>query len=298
MSQQRPSTLEFAYTIYRLDAQARRVTADTLRTYRDRIEPFIRWYNEQGFVYLHEVTPSHLRTYFVYLQGRNLSGHTVNGVGRALRAFFNFCVKDELMADTPMRRVTIPKVDKKILPSFTTEDVQKLLSACQSERDEAIILTLLDTGLRSSEFVGLNGGDIDLQVGSVIVRQGKGRKDRIVHIGLRTRKQLLRYYALVRGTPGPNEPVWLSEKGRKRLGNSGLRQLLERIGIAGSVSHCSPHTFRRTCALWMLRSGASIYHVQRFLGHEDITVLKQYLSLVQDDIKDAHQKFGPVDNMT
>jgi integrase/recombinase XerD len=297
MPKQQPSTIELAYSVYRLDAQARRVTPGTLRTYSDRIEPFIRWCNEQGVTLLAEITSTLLRTYFVHLQERNLSSYTVNGIGRALKAFLNFCVKEGLIPESPMRRVTVPKVDKKILPAFSVEDVQKLLGACEGERDEAIILFLLDTGVRAGEFVGLNGGDIDQHTGSILVRQGKGRKDRTVHIGARARKQLLRYYALERGTPGPAEPVWVSERGGKRLTASGLRQLLERIGQVGGVSNCSPHTFRRTCALWMLRSGASIYHVQRFLGHEDLTVLRQYLALVEGDIKAAHQQHGAVDNM-
>jgi site-specific recombinase XerD len=128
------------------------------------------------------------------------------------------------------------------------------------------------------------------------VRQGKGRKDRTTYLGARARKHMLRYY-LDCGAPSPHGPVWRNERTGERLTTSGLRRLLLRLGEATSVPHCAPHTFRRTFALWSLRSGMSIYHLQRLMGHEDITVLRQYLALVDDDIAGAHARYGAVDNM-
>ena len=296
MPQKKLFTLAAAYALYRLDAQARRVTSGTLRTYRDRIEPFIRWCSEQGVTLLADISSSLLRSYLIHLQDRQLSSHTVNGSARAIKAFFRFCVAEELLDDSPMRRVAIPKADKKILPAFTVDDVQRLLAACESERDEAVVLFLLDTGLRVAELVNLNGGDVDLKTGAVWVRQGKGRKDRTVYMGARAMKQLLRYY-LERGEPGEHDPVWTNQQSGERLTDSGVRQSLAKLGARAGVGHCSPHTFRRTCALWMLRSGASIYHVQRMLGHEDLSVLKQYLALLDADIQTAHKAHGAVDNM-
>ena len=71
--------------------------------------------------------------------------------------------------------------------------------------------------------------------------------------------------------------------------------MLERLGNRAGVEHCHPHTFRRTFALWSLRSGMSLYHLQRLMGHEDIAVLRQYLALVDTDLKSAHEKYGAVD---
>lgn len=296
MSEQLLPKIADAYKIYRLDAQARRLTPATLGTYKDRIEPFIKWCETRNAPLLHDVTATLLRTYLVHLQERELASHTVNGIARALKAFFNFCVSEGLITDTPMRRVTIPKVDKQILPAFSVDDAQKLLAVCESKRDEAVLLFLLDTGVRASELIGLNGSDIEAETGVVVIRQGKGRKDRVVYIGVKTKKALMRYY-IERGTPEENEAVWVSERGGERLTNSGLRQLLKRLGQTADVRNCSPHTFRRTFALWALRSGMSIYHLQRLMGHADLTVLKQYLALVESDAKAAHAQYGSVDNM-
>lgn len=296
MSQKQPHKIEAAYNLFKLDNQSRRFTKATITTYRDRLEPLIRWCEAQCVHLLTDITPSTLRSYLVHLQDRNLADHTINGVARATKTFFNFCVREGLLTESPMNKVSMPKIGKHILPALTVEDAQKLLKACENERDEAIILFLLDTGVRATEFINLNGGDIDIKIGAVVVRQGKGRKDRTVYMGAKARKQLLRYY-MHRGEPKEKDPVWLSEKNRERLTTSGLRQLLERLGTKAAVKDCSPHTFRRTFALWSLRNGMSIYHLQRLMGHADITVLRQYLDLVQSDLKNAHDQHGSVDGM-
>lgn len=295
MPQKQPPTLASAYEIYTLDAKSRRVTSETLRTYNDRIKPFIDWCNAQNVTAITDLTATHIRTYLISLQERNLSSYTVNGAARAIRAWLNFCVDEGLLPDSPMRRVSIPKLERKLPNALSVEDAQKLLAACDNDRNEAVLLFLLDTGLRAAEFCKLDGRDIDMNSGTVLVRQGKGQKDRTVYIGNRAKKQLLRYF-LTRGTPGDNEPVWLAERSQERLTTSGLRQILDRLGKKAGV-HCHPHLIRRTFAVFSLRSGMTIYHLQRLMGHTDIGVLRSYLALVENDAQEAHQKFGAVDNM-
>ena len=79
--------------------------------------------------------------------------------------------------------------------------------------------------------------------------------------------------------------------------DSGLRQLLERIGLRAGVAHCHPHTFRRTFALWSLRNGMSIFHLQRLMGHADVTMLRRYLDLLHAGLQTAHAEHGVVDHM-
>lgn len=190
----------------------------------------------------------------------------------------------------------MPRIDRRILPALAEEDVQRLLAACLSARDKAIVLVLLDTGCRAAELVGLVGRDIDLQSGEVHICAGKGGKDRIVFIGYKTRKHLLRYF-MGTCTPAADELVWGSEKTCEPLMQSGLNQLLKRLGKCAGVAHCSPHTLRRTFALWSLRSGMDIYTLARLMGHTDITVLRQYLALTDLDLAKTHQRHGLVDHL-
>lgn len=286
--------LSTALELFQLENRARRYSPTTIDFYQKRLPRFIAWCEERGVTRLQDVTPGLLRGYLVTSQERGLAAHTVHGIARALRTWFFFCVEEGLIDKSPMVKVAMPRLPKKILPALEVEDVHRLLSVCETERDKAILLFLVDTGLRASEFVRLDAADVDLAQGTVSVRGGKGGKDRTTYIGVNTRKQLQRYY-LDAGRPAPHEPVWRSLKTGERLTTSGLRRLLQRLGDAAGVKHCAPHTFRRTFALWSLRSGMSIYHLQRLMGHEDIDVLRQYLDLVDSDIAGAHERFGAVD---
>ena len=153
---------------------------------------------------------------------------------------------------------------------------------------------MLDTGVRSSECVGLNVGDVDAKVGVVHVRGGRAIRTATRSLAHAPASPSLRY--LLSRTQTPNAPLWTGNRG-ERISTSGLCQLLERLGLAAGVEHCNPHTFRRTFALWSLRAGMSIYHLQRLMGHEDITVLRQYLDLVQEDIKAVHEAANILDKL-
>lgn len=290
-------TLDEAYSLFVLDAKSRRFTKRTLEFYDYHLKDFFKWLlarPQYNVTHLHQVSSTHIKTYFVNLQERQFASATQHNAARALRAFFNVCVREELLTVSPFAKVKMPQEEKKILPAFSKEDVKKLVAKCQSPREKAIVLCLLDSGCRATEFVNLNVGDVSLEHGEVRVKQGKQQKDRTTYIGAKARKQLARYL-VQRNRPADKEPLFVSERGGKRLTRSGLRQILVKLGERAEVEHCHPHTFRRSCALWMLRGGASIYHVQRLLGHDDLDTLKQYLALLEGDVKDAHQRFGAVD---
>jgi site-specific recombinase XerD len=165
-----------------------------------------------------------------------LSAHYIHSIARALRAFFKFCIDDEQWASvSPMQGVAMPKRPKDILPSFTKDEIKRLQKAATGEREQAIVLFLLDTGMRASELVALNGGDIELKTGTVRIRVGKGEKARTVYIGSRSTRALLQYFRQ-RGTPAPNKPVWVTErKPHKRLTYFDLAQLMRKLGGLADV---------------------------------------------------------------
>lgn len=294
--QQSTPSFEQAFQMFMLDAESRRLTNSTKRFYRQRLGRFFSWCLTQNVSQVDEVSPHLIRAYLVTLQDRGLADHTQHAAARAIRTFFNFCVAEEFLSDSPMKRVRMPRLDKRILPAFEKEEVQRLLAVCDNQRDKTIVLCLLDTGCRNSEFIALDGGNVDLKSGAVYVHQGKGRKDRVTYLGAAARKQLMRYYT-ERGTPGETDPIWLSFNNGERLTTWGLIQLMGRLGDKAGVEHCTPHTFRRTMALWSLRNGMNIYALQQLMGHSDLTVLMRYLALVENDLKNAHDSYGAVDSM-
>jgi site-specific recombinase XerD len=284
-----------AYTGWLLDLEARRCTPATLEHYHHCLGGFVDWLQDtQRLTHLHQITPTHIRTYLASLQARKLSGNTALGVYRDIRAWCNFCVVEGWLSMSPTARLRAPKVEKAILPAFTPDDVQRLLGACEIHRDRALVLFLIDTGCRAHEFVELVGADLSLNDGAVTIQKGKGGKGRTVYIGVQTRKALLRYFAEM-GKPSPTSPLFASQQTGKALTTSGLRQLLRRLGKRANVAHCHPHTFRRTFALWNLRAGMNIFVLQRLMGHEDLTVLRRYLALVEHDLQAAHTQAGTID---
>lgn len=292
-----PITLSQAVEAHRLDLLARRLSPATVTKYQLWLGSFVKFLEGQGVKSAQEMTAAHIRVYLAGLAERGLSAHTQHTAARCVRAWLNFLVGEGELPESPMKRVKMPKLDNRILPAFTAEDVQALLAACLNGRDKAIVLCLLDTGLRAREFVGLNVGDVDTRTGAVMVRLGKGGKDRQVYLGARSRQALQRYLRRRdASTLGNASPLWVSRWTGARLRRAGLRQVLRRLAERSGVENCHPHTFRRTFALWSLRAGMDVYSLQRLMGHVDLTMLRRYLALVEADLQTAHKEHGPVDS--
>ena len=282
------TSLQLAFDSFLLDAEARRLKPATIRFYRQQIQPFIDSLSTQGVITPEGIKAQHIRRHMVAMQRKGLADASVHASARAIRAFCNFMVREELLEKSPMRKVQMPKMEQRILPAFTPEDVQRLLAVCNHERDKAIVLCLLDTGCRASEFIALNVGDVDIHSGKVVVLQGKGGKQRVTFLVAKARKALLKYF-MARGGMQEDGPLWPGLNSDKRLTDSGLRLLLRRLGRRAKVDHCHPHTFRRTFALWSLRAGMNIYALQRIMGHSDLSIFRRYLALVEEDLHDAHR---------
>lgn len=291
--QQKP-TLQDAFELFLLDCQARRFTKHTLRFYRERLSLFTKWVGETTL--LHQLTATEIKRFFIDLQDRDLSSAYVHSHARAIRTFCNYCVRDELVEKSPFAKVKMPTLAKKILPALTADEVDALLDACVGQRDKTIVLFLLDSGVRATEAVGLNVGDVSFKTGAVTVRQGKGQKDRTTFVGAKVRKQV-RLYLMERNGPEPHEPLFVSERGGERLTYYGLAQMLRRLRDDAGVRNFSAHACRRTFAINCLRGGMDIFVLAKLMGHADIAVLKQYLDILRNDLQNAHERYGPVDNM-
>lgn len=293
-------SIEEAYSVFRLDRQSERVRPSTLRFYEWTLRPFFAWLETQGVTCIGEIANLHIRGYLVEKQTldkgkpteREASAHYLHDIARAIRAFVRFCVDEGWIVDSPMRNVKMPRKPNKILAAYTDGEIKKLLAAAADDRERAVILFLLDTGARISEVCGVTAGDIQLSTNSVLIRAGKGEKDRHVYFGAKTAKALIR---VTRGLQ-PGDYVWANRRTGKRLMYRGLAKTLRQLGERAHV-HCTAHKFRRTFAINSLRNGMNIYTLAQLMGHSDITILKPYLDLLRSDLRAGHQQFGVVDNL-
>lgn len=284
-----------AYAEFIASREAANVSARTIGYYRDKLHPFCVWCASNGAPTVTDVTAKHIRDFIITLRDRDLSAWTMHGSARAIKAYLRFCQSEGMIADVPP--ITMPKLPKELPQPFTVTEVERLIGSCECERDRAIVYMLVDTGLRASELIALDGGDVDLSSGLVFVRGGKGGKDRAVYFGGKTKGAILRYWREVGTKPAKDDPLFVTRVDPiERLSFWGLASMLRRLSKRADVQTCTPHRFRRTFAVWSLRAGMDVFTLQRLMGHEDLGTTRRYVALVDDDLKAAHKRFGAADS--
>ncbi len=281
----------FALESFLLDAEARQLRPATMRYYRQQITWFLAFAVDAGITAPCEISALTIRKYFTDMQHRGLSPASVQSAARAVRAFSNFMVAEEIIGTSPMKRVRMPRVDRTKPDSFSKEEVRRLLKAATTWREKAVILCLIDSGCRSSEFIAWDIGDVNLATGTVRVRRTKVRDERTVYLGTKSRRALIKHLAELPDR-SPDSPVWQNLQTGDRLLPNGLNQMLRRIGKKAGVMPCGPHKFRRTTATWSLANGMSIYDLRKIMGHSDLDMLLRYLD---NDAGAAHKAHGAVD---
>jgi integrase/recombinase XerC/integrase/recombinase XerD len=230
---------------------------------------------------------------------------TVDTYFRALRAFCNFAVREGLLERSPCQTVKAPRVPKDQVQPFTADQAQSLVDAAKQSsqplRDSALILVLLDTGLRVSELCSLTIRDVDPETKQLTIR-GKGNKVRHVFLSATVRRALWRYVEHERRLASDDEPLFVASRGRRAdagLTPSGVFQLFQRLGQAARIRgvRCSPHTARHYFAISLLRNGASLFELQVLMGHEDLTVLRRYVALAEADLAQVHRRASPASRL-
>ncbi len=264
-------------------------TPATLEFYQNTTGKFARWLIDRRVKKVDQVTLMLIQEYLNHVRDRGVKDSTVHAHARGARVWLLWAHQNGYHPEK--LKVPMPKVAKRKQPVLSTGEVELLLRGCKSLRDKALILLMVDSGLRRAETVNVNWGDVDLETGLVEVKGGKGRKDRTVVIGQRTREVLTRYRSQVNHSS--NEPLIQSVYG-SRLTSTGLRQILRRLSSCTGVK-VTPHILRRTFATLSLRAGVNPVHLQELMGHATLEQTRKYVVLVEDDLKRAHELYGPVD---
>jgi len=248
-----------------------------------------------------------------------LSQSSVMKVRNSLVAFTKWGIEEGLYTEQnrPDKRLKTFKVSTEEVHPFLPEEVKALLKAAEyarvskpgnrsqftmkrqtAKRDVALILFMLDTGLRVSEVCRLLIRDVNLKNGEVTTARfstGIKSKGRTVYVGDGTKRAVWSYLA-ERGNPGQNEPLFMSTRGGAMTRGT-VQCLLYDIGDKAQVNNVHPHRFRHTFAIFYLRNGGDIYTLQRALGHSTLDMVKVYLQLAESDSADAHKRASPVDNL-
>lgn len=212
---------------------------------------------------------------------------------RILKAFFNFCIEDELIDFNPMRKVKVEAPQKELKQPVSPENIKKLMDATRygqnPKRDFAVLMLLLDSGARASEFCSIRRSDFD----DTIRINGKGDKIRTIHLAPVTVKAVRKYLRAAQHDE-MSDALFISRKTGKALTPGGLYQLIERLADRAEIENPGCHAFRRTFAVTLLRNGENVFTVQVLLGHADLTMTQIYNQVADADIAEAHKRSSPV----
>jgi len=248
-----------------------------------------------------EITPLDLRG---YVSALHEAGYAKTSVARrlaSLRTFYKFAQREGLAASNPAKPLRNPRRDRKLPHFLSTDEIGKLLVAPpattpQGLRDRAILETMYSAGLRVSEAIGMNDGDLDLAEGLARIR-GKGRRERLAPIGSFAAKALLRWIKLRRlsakESKGPLAPVFTNKFGRRLTTRSVHRMLLKYLKVAGLDLRTTPHTLRHSFATHLLDRGADIRSVQELLGHKSLVTTQIYTHVSTAGLRAAYEKAHP-----
>lgn len=275
---------------------------------RDRsITRFIIWCDERGITRPADITRAVLERYQRHLflsrkrDGAPLSLATQQSLLNPLRAFFKWLARENHILYNPASELILPRQPRQ-LPKvlLSVQDVEAVLNQPDSAtawglRDRAILETLYSTGIRRMELTRLTLYDVDLAQGTVMVRLGKGAKDRLIPIGRRACAWIARYVAEVRpelAVRSDELALFLTDYGepfeKNRLGDL-VRRYLRHAG----VTQGSCHVFRHACATHMLENGADIRFIQAMLGHSELSTTQIYTQVSIGKLKEIHAATHP-----
>ena len=293
---------------YLLAAEARHLSKNTLIDYSRTFRKFQEFLGED--LPFAKVTRQQIED-FLRLQA--VAKKTLLNYHIGLSALWTWAVNEELVATNIVHRVERAKPEKRAVEPFTEEDIRKLLSVISksraytrpgktetthtipnTDRNRAIILLLLDTGIRSSELCGLKINQTDLKNRRIRV-MGKGSKERWVPFCARTAQAIWKYLATRKDEPANNYLFITTEGGP--MDPDRMLKLLWGIGERAEVEDVHPHRFRHTFAINFLRNGGDPWSLQMMLGHSTMEMVKTYLSIAQADLDERHKLASPVDNL-
>lgn len=294
---------EIAQFLRYLDVEKNASTL-TIKSYReDLIDLADYLIEQQGKTSLKpdDISPRDLRGYVSALHEAGYARSSISRKLASLRSFYKFAQRQELATTNPAKPLRNPRGQRKLPHFLTSDEVERLLNSPPRDevlglRDRAILETMYSAGLRVSEVVGLNDGDIDLEEGLARVR-GKGRKERLSPLGRFAVAALHKYAYHRERSPkepiGKNAPVFVNRFGRRLTTRSVARMLEKYIQITGLDQRTTPHTLRHSFATHLLDRGADIRSVQELLGHKSLVTTQIYTHLSTANLKEVYERAHP-----
>jgi len=280
-------------------SEEKRASANTLSSYIRDLTQFQSWLITNGTADLRKVKKETINEYLLHMNHSGKSPATVTRSTASIKSFYSYMVQSGAVKTNPAKAVTAMKVERKYPEILTNREVELFLEQpkCVDEkgfRDHAMLELLYATGIRVSELIGLNVGDINLSAGFIRCRSKD--KERIVPLYPAAVKALEDYVKDIRPRiiADENEQALFVNMNGERMSRQGFWKIIKHYQeTAGIEKDITPHTLRHSFAAHLLENGADLRAIQEMLGHADISSTQIYTHVIQKQLKDIYNKAHP-----
>ncbi len=269
---------------------------NTVVNYRSATKYFSK---VSGITEIEDITEKSVKSFFLFGRvERNWKPRTFIGYHKTLIVFFRWCVENGHMEINFIDDIEVPKIEKKLPPKLTKQEVLKLLDIIYNYpydykflryRNYAIFSMFVFAGLRKSELLNLKLTDVDIENLSIFVRQGKGSKDRVVPISYTLARRLERYLKERKRLKKTCSRFFASLNRNQGFTDSGLKHLIRQMNEVSGIKFYS-HKLRHTFATLMLEGGCDIYSLSRMMGHSNIKTTTIYLMASAEHLRSQMTK--------
>ncbi|NIZ06886.1 MULTISPECIES: site-specific tyrosine recombinase XerD [unclassified Pseudoalteromonas] len=272
------------------------VSENTLAAYRSDLEKFCQFIKDKDLL---AVSSDDIEAYLAYRVDLGLKSRSTARSISALKRFYQYFVREKVIADSPMVNIAQPKAGQSLPKTLSEAEVEALLAAPDIEdpmglRDKAMLELLYATGLRVTELVGLRMEQINLRQAVVFVK-GKGNKERLVPLGEEAMYWLEQFLKVGRSQmiKHATDFVFPSKRGIGMTRQTFWHRIKHYAILASVESPLSPHTLRHAFATHLLNHGADLRVVQMMLGHSDLSTTQIYTHVANERLKSVHEQHHP-----
>lgn len=281
-------------------AVERGLAPNTLESYGRDLRQYLSYLAENKGIAITETTSATVGGYLLYLQAKGRAASTISRSLAAIKAFYHFLVREQIIQRDPTINLDAPKQEKKLPRVLSVEKVVELLEQPDLKtpagiRDRTMLEVLYATGLRVTELVSLKISDVNLNEGYIRC-MGKGSKERIVPLGTVAMKYLQFYLDNARkflASDPAEDTLFLNHHGHG-LTRQGFWKIIKKYAeMIDADDLITPHTLRHSFATHLLENGADLRAVQEMLGHADISTTQIYTHLTKNRLKNVYDKAHP-----
>lgn len=279
--------------------KVKQASKNTIFSYMRDIRQFSVWIHDEEDIELLDVTQQNMASYMQYLDREGKSSATKSRCVASLKNFYVYLISSGFLEKNPVTDIHIERSEKKLPQILTGREIELLLAQpicvdAKGYRDKAMLEVMYATGIRVSELIELDIGDVSLDVG--IIKCSSAKKTRAIPLYPAALRALTIYIRDIRQSmlADPNETALFVNVNGSRMSRQGFWKILKHYQDTARIEkEITPHTLRHSFAVHLLENGADIGSLQELMGHCDISSTQMYTQMINQKLKSVYEKCHP-----